>query len=64
MLLSIVWLSVIIVLFYMTGLENFTDKFSKEELLNFRPEKVGKISSKSDYQIMLLEKTPKIIFLY
>ena len=46
---------------YMTGLENFTDKFSKEELLNFRPEKVGKISSKSDYQIMLLEKTPKII---
>lgn len=27
---------------YMTGLENFTDKFSKEELLNFRPEKLGK----------------------
>ena len=27
---------------YMTGLENFTDKFSKEELLNFVLKKLGK----------------------
>lgn len=46
---------------YMTGLENFSGSLSVDELLDYRPEQVGKISSKSDHQIMLLEKTPKII---
>ncbi|MDR9868532.1 phosphopantothenate--cysteine ligase [Lactococcus cremoris] len=46
---------------YMIGLENFSGSLSVDELLDYRPEQVGKISSKSDHQIMLLEKTPKII---
>jgi phosphopantothenate-cysteine ligase len=44
---------------YMTGLENLPQNLN--ELQNFRPEYEKKISSKSDYQFMLLEKTPKII---
>ena len=46
---------------YMTGLENLPEMISQEELLHFQPDFAKKISSKSNHQIMLLEKTPKII---
>ena len=46
---------------YMTGLENFPSVLTEQDLLNFHPHHAKKISSKSNYQIMLLEKTPKII---
>lgn len=46
---------------YMAGLESLPDQMSKMDLVHFRPEGAKKISSKSDYQVMLLEKTPKII---
>ncbi|MQW23681.1 MULTISPECIES: phosphopantothenate--cysteine ligase [unclassified Lactococcus] len=47
---------------YMTGLEQFSEQLSRQELLDFRPQtQENKISSKADFQIMLLEKTPKVI---
>ncbi|WP_374284659.1 phosphopantothenate--cysteine ligase [Lactococcus sp.] len=47
---------------YMTGLEQFSEQLSRQELFDFRPQtQENKISSKADFQIMLLEKTPKVI---
>lgn len=46
---------------YMTGLENLPDPLTQEQLINFRPEIQKKISSQSEHQIILLEKTPKVI---
>ncbi|MFC4653250.1 phosphopantothenate--cysteine ligase [Lactococcus nasutitermitis] len=46
---------------FMTALSNFSDDFSKDDLLHFSAEKVRKISSNSDFQLMLLKKTPKVI---
>lgn len=46
---------------YMTGLENFPSALTKDEFLNFQGENAKKISSKSNFQVMLLQKTPKII---
>lgn len=46
---------------YMTGLSNLPDSLSTDQLIHFSPESDKKISSNDDYQIMLLEKTPKVI---
>ena len=47
---------------YMTGIDYFPQSLDLKTLLEYRPEKKeNKISSKAPYQVMLLEKTPKII---
>ncbi|WKY23858.1 phosphopantothenate--cysteine ligase [Lactococcus sp. bn62] len=46
---------------YMTGVDDLPQPLTKEQLIHFRPEVQKKISSNSDYQMMLLEKTPKVI---
>lgn len=46
---------------YMTGFDNLPEALTKKKLIEFRPGREKKISSQSEYQIMLLEKTPKII---
>lgn len=46
---------------YMTDFEHLPDELTEASLTTFRPKREKKISSKADFQIMLLEKTPKII---
>ena len=47
---------------YMTDLESLPQPLTQEALKAFRPQgQAKKISSKPDYQLILLEKTPKII---
>ena len=46
---------------YMTGVDDLPHPLTKEQLIHFRPEVQKKISSNSEYQMMLLEKTPKVI---
>ncbi|MEY8443108.1 phosphopantothenate--cysteine ligase [Lactococcus ileimucosae] len=46
---------------YMAGVDDLPQPLTKEQLIHFRPEVQKKISSSSEYQMMLLEKTPKVI---
>ena len=46
---------------YMTGFENLPENLSKKALLDLTVPSKKKISSQSDFQVMLLQKTPKII---
>ncbi len=46
---------------YMTDLSNFSETLTRADLLNFQAQNAKKISSKADFQLILLEKTPKVI---